>query len=85
MKNAPFKTKRIEGHFPEWVNNDFLVLCKDIDYFYAKTHKTDDHADWKKTKSIRNRANNLKLYLKKKYYERSINDNIHDSKNLWKR
>ncbi len=83
-KNAPFKTKRIKGHLPEWVDNDFLALCKDRDYLYAKAHKTNDQDDWKKAKSVRNRVNNMKFYLKKKYCERSINDNMHDSKNLWK-
>ena len=83
-KYAPFKTKRIKGHLPEWVNNDFLALCKDRDYFYTKAHKTNDHDDWKKAKAIRNRVNNMKFYLKKRYFESSIKNNMHDSKKLWK-
>ena len=83
-KHAPFKTKRIKGHLPEWVDNDFLALCKDRDYFYAKAHKTNDKDDWKKAKTIRNRVNNMKFHLKKRYFERSIKENRHDSKKLWK-
>ena len=81
-KNAPFKTKRIKGHLPEWVDNDFVALCKDRDYFYARAHKTND--DWKKAKTIRNRVNNMKFHLKKRYFESSIKENRHDSKKLWK-
>ena len=83
-KHAPFKTKRIKGHLPEWVDNDFLALCKNRDYFYTKAHKTNDHDDWIKAKTIRNRVNNMKFRLKKRYFERSIKENKHDSKKLWK-
>ena len=51
---------------------------------YSKAHKSNDHADWKKAKAMRNKVNNMKYHLKKKYYEKSINDNKHDSKRLWK-
>ena len=47
-KHAPFKTKHIKGHLPECVDNDFLALYKDRDYFNAKAHKKNDKDDWKK-------------------------------------
>ena len=81
---APFKEKRIKGYLPEWVNHDFLKFSKDRDYYYAKAHKTNDQVYWNKAKTLRNKVNNMKFYLKKNYYNKAINDNINNSKNLWK-
>lgn len=83
-KHAPFKEKRIKGHLPEWINGDFLRLSKDRDYYYAKAHKTNDAEDWKKAKSLRNKVNNMRYYLKKNYCNDAVMNNMHDSKNLWK-
>ena len=83
-KHAPFKEKRIKGHLPEWVNDDFLKLSKDRDYYYAKAHKTNNQEGWKKAKSLRNKVNNMRFYLKKNYCKDAISKNMHNSKNLWK-
>ena len=63
-KHAPFKEKKIKGHLPEWINGDFLRLCKDRDYYFAKAHKSNNHEDWLKAKSLRNKVNNMRYYLK---------------------
>ena len=83
-KHAPFKEKKIKGCLPEWINGDFLILCKDRDYYFAKAHKTNNHDDWVKAKSIRNKVNNMRYYLKKNYCNNAVINNMHDSKNLWK-
>jgi len=63
-QHAPFKTKRIKGHLPEWVDTNFLMLCNDRDYLYSKAHKSNDPNDFKKAKSMRNKVNNMKSIMK---------------------
>ncbi|XP_072039376.1 polycystin-1-like protein 2 [Amphiura filiformis] len=75
-KHAPLKEKRIKGHLPEWINGDYIKLTKDRDYFFSKAHKTNDPEDWKMAKSLRNKANNLNRYLKKKYCTDAIEENV---------
>jgi hypothetical protein len=82
--HAPYKQKKIKGYLPEWINSDFLRLCKDRDYYFAKAHKTNDHEDWDMAKSLRNKVNNMRYYLKKNYCNEAFINNMHDSKNLWK-
>jgi hypothetical protein len=82
--HAPYKDKKIKGCLPEWINSDFLRLCKDRDYYFAKAHKTNDHEDWDMAKSLRNKVNNMRYYLKKNYCNEAFINNMHDSKNLWK-
>ena len=83
-KHAPFKEKKIKGHLPEWINGDFLRLCKDWDYYFAKAHKSNNHEDWLKAKSLRNKVNNMRYYLKKNYCNDAVINNMYDSKSLWK-
>ena len=83
-KHAPFKEKKIKGHLPEWINGDFLRLCKDRDYYFAKAHKSNNHEDWLKAKSLRNKVNNMRYYLKKNYCNDAVINNMYDSKSLWK-
>ena len=82
--HAPFKEKRVKGYLPEWVTYEFLKFSKDRDYFYSMAHKTNDPVYWDKAKSLRNKVNNMKFYLKKNYCKDAIANNLHDSKNLWK-
>ena len=81
---APFREKRIKGHLPEWVNYEFLKLSKDRDYYYAKAHKSNEQVYWNMAKTLRNKVNNMKFYLKKNYYNEAITNNMNNSKNLWK-
>ena len=83
-KHAPFKEKKVKGCLPEWINGEFLSLCKDRDYYFAKAHKTNSQEDWKMARSLRNRVNNMRYYLKKNYCNNAIINNMHDSKSLWK-
>ena len=83
-KHAPFKEQKIKSCLPEWINGDFLRLCKDRDYYYAKAHKTNNQDDWNKAKTLRNKVNNMRCYLKKNFCYDAVTKNMHDSKNLWK-
>ena len=56
--HAPIKDNLVKGSkLPEWINNDFIKLSKQRDYFYKKAHKTNDPNDWKSAKSLRNKVN----------------------------
>ena len=82
--HAPIKDKLVKGSkLPEWINNDFIKLSKQRDYFYKKAHKTNDPSDWKSAKSLRNKVNNMNKFLKKTYCDKAINDNVNNSKQLW--
>ena len=83
-KHAPFKEKKVKGCLPEWINSDFLRLCKDRDYYFTKAHKTNNKEDWNKAKALRNKANNMRFYLKKNYCNNAVINNMDNSKNLWK-
>jgi hypothetical protein len=81
--HAPVREKRVKGWQPEWITSEFLSLCKDRDYYYGKAHKTNNSDYWKKAKSFRNKANNMRFFLKKSFYSKSIADNVSDSRKLW--
>lgn len=83
-KHAPFKENKIKAYLPEWVTSDFLQLSKDKEYYYNKANKTNDPLDWDKAKALRNKVNNLSKTLKKNYYHNEIENNINNSKKLWK-
>ena len=82
--HAPIKDKLVKGSkLPEWINNDFIKLSKQRDYFYKKAHKTNDPNDWKSAKSLRNKVNNMNKFLKKTDCDKAINGNVNNSKQLW--
>lgn len=83
-QHAPYKEKKVKGYLPEWINGEFLQLSKDRDFYYAKAHKTNNQADWNMARSLRNKVNNMKYYLKKNYCNEAVTKNMHDSKKLWK-
>ena len=83
-KHAPIREKKIRGYLPEWVTSDFLKLTKDKEFYYDKAHKTNDPLDWDKAKTLRNKVNNLSKTLKKNYYNTEIENNLNNSKKLWK-
>ena len=83
-KHAPIREKKIRGYLPEWVTTDFLKLTKDKEFYYDKAHKTNDPLDWDKAKTLRNKVNNLSKTLKKNYYNTEIENNLNNSKKLWK-
>ena len=83
-KHAPIREKKIRGYLPEWVTSDFLKLTKDKEFYYDKAHKTNDPLDWDKAKTLRNKVNNLSKTLKKNYYNTEIENNLKNSKKLWK-
>jgi hypothetical protein len=63
--HAPIREKRVKGWQPDWINSEFLSVCKDRDYYYGRAHKTNNPDDWQKAKSFRNKANNMRFLLKK--------------------
>ena len=83
-KHAPIREKKIRGYLPEWVTSDFLKLTKDKEFYYDKARKTNDPLDWDKAKTLRNKVNNLNKTLKKNYYNTEIENNLNNSKKLWK-
>ena len=83
-EHAPIREKRIKGNLPEWVTGDFLKLSKDREYYYNKACKTNDPLDWDKAKALRNKVNNLRTNLKRHYYNNEIQNNLKNSRNLWK-
>ena len=83
-KHAPMKEKRIRTYLPDWITSDFLKLSKDRDFYYNKACKTNDPLDWNKAKALRNKVNNLNKSLKKNFYNKEIENNLKDSKKLWK-
>ena len=81
--HAPVREKRVKSSQPQWITSEFLSLCKDRDFYFAKAQKSNDSSDWQKAKMYRNKVNNMRLYLKKKYYHNSIAENVNNSRNLW--
>ena len=82
-QHCPIKEKRIKGSFPEWINGDYIKLCKDRDYYFSRAHKFNNDDDWKMARHLRNKANKLNRSLKKNYCTKAINDNVNNSKMLW--
>ena len=81
--HCPIKEKRVKGSFPEWINGDYIKLCKDRDYYFSRAHKFNDENDWKRARQLRNEANKLNRSLKKNYCNQAINENVNNSKKLW--
>ena len=81
--HCPIKEKRIKGSFPEWINGDYIKLCKDRDFYYSRAHKSNDEDDWKMARQLRNKVNKLNRSLKKSYCNKAINENVNNSKKLW--
>ena len=81
--HCPIKEKRVKGSFPEWINGDYITLCKDRDYYFSRAHKFDNDKDWKRARQLRNEANKLNRSLKKNYCNNAINENVNNSKKLW--
>ena len=82
-QHCPIKEKQIKGSFPEWINGDYIKLCKDRDYYFSRAHKFNNDDDWKMARHLRNKANKLNRSLKKNYCTKAINDNVNNSKMLW--
>ena len=80
----PIREKRITNYLREWVTSDFLQLTKDKEFYYDKAHITNNPLDWNKAKTHRNKVNNLSKVLKKNYYNNEIEQNLSNSKKLWK-
>ena len=80
--HAPIREKRIKSYLPEWVTSDFLRLTKDKEFYYDKASKTNDPLDWEKAKSLRNKVNNLRINLKRKFYNNEIENNLKNSKKI---
>ena len=78
--HCPIKEKRIKGSFPEWINGDYIKLCKDRDYYFSRAHKSNDEDDWKMARQLRNKLNKLNRSLKKNYCNKAINENVNNSK-----
>ena len=70
--HAPIREKRVKSSQPQWITSEFLSVCKDRDFYFAKAHTSNYSQDWQKAKMYRNKVNNMRLYLKKKYYHNSI-------------
>ena len=72
--HCPIKEKRVKGSFPEWINGDYIKLCKDRDYYFSRDHKFNNDNDWKRASQLRNEANKLNRSLKRNYCNKVINE-----------
>ena len=58
-QHCPIKEKQMKGSFPEWINGDYIKLCKDRDHYFSRAHKFNNDDDWKMARHLRNKANKL--------------------------
>ena len=83
-KHAPFKQVKILNRIPNWVNNEYITLRKELEQIKNGAQITKSQIDWDTFCQLRNGINNLAKRLKREFYETSIDDAGSDSKKLWK-
>ena len=75
--HLPIKEKRIKNKSkPEWINDEILYAMKQRDYF-----RTNDNT---KYKLWRNKVVSLTKSAKSSFYQKAINENKKNPKELWK-
>ena len=71
-KHAPHITVRRKQKGVPWINDEYIQLARDRDYFRKKFNQTKESQYWEKYKFYRNKANNLNKLLKKTYYKNKL-------------
>lgn len=81
---APVKSVRIKQRTEEWVDSEVLQSIKDRDkaFYNYKRNKTEENLNYFRT--MRNKANQIIMSAKKNYFKSSVENNMSDSKSLWK-
>ena len=82
-RHAPMISVRQKQRGVPWINDDYLTLARQRDYYRKQFGKTKLMFWWNKFQYIRNRANNLNKILKKKYYQDKFQDCGNDIKKNW--
>ena len=83
-KHAPFKQLKIPNRSPDWFNDEYLDLRKQLVQIRSRAQFTRSRTDWTAFSQMRNRVNNLAQRLKREFYETTIINAGSDSKKLWK-
>lgn len=81
---APLKQVRIKQRTEPWISSEILqhIVNRDKAYNIFKQHKSEENL--KAFREIRTKTQILISKAKKNYFKTTIEENKHDSKNIWK-
>ena len=80
-KHAPFKRFKIPNRTPNWFNDEYLALRREVEMAKNRAGVTKSQLDWENFRHLRNRINNFAKKLKRDFFESSINEAGSDTKN----
>ena len=83
-KHAPYVTVRRKQTGVPWINDEYIQLARQRDYFHKKSYKTNEPQYWEKFKHFRNKANNLNRRLKKQFYQKELEKSGNDVGQNWR-
>jgi hypothetical protein len=75
---------KIPNNPPQWINDDYLLLRKDLERAKVCAQNSSSEAAWDTFKLLRNKTNNLASRLKREFFESSIREAGSNSYKLWK-
>ena len=83
--HAPLKKRRVKREYiPEWFNSEIQTAIATRNHLHRKAILTNYALNWREYRSARNRVVHLISYAKRSFYRNSINNNLENSKNLWR-
>ena len=83
-RHAPLRTRRIKVDSAPWINDDILTAMQVRDEIHQQALRFKTESLWLKYRDSRNNLVSLIRQAKTDYYKNIIEQNVSDSKTLWK-
>ena len=83
-RHAPLRTRRIKVDSAPWINDDILTAMQVRDEIHQQALRFKTESLWLKYRDSRNKLVSLIRQAKTDYYKNIIEQNVSDSKTLWK-
>ncbi len=82
--HAPYGSMKTRGRYPDWVNDEFLSMCKARDEAKEISHTQPSSLNPYNYRTLRNQTTSLGNLLKKSYILDQIENNKGNMKKLWR-
>ena len=82
--HAPLTKKTIKGKPCPWLTEEIKKQMNDRDGLLRKARRSNNHNDWIRYKTFKNRVNNVIKRAKSKYHKNLLDENISKPEVSWK-
>ena len=83
-QHAPLKTRRIKSNSAPWINDSILTAMQHRDETHEQARRFNTSELWTAYRDARNNVGNIVRQAKAEYYKEIVEQNVFDSKALWK-